>query len=162
MNLSIATLFWVDWKCPKKSDMKPDPSGPSGSTGWWQLKYFPFSIPLPWGFMIQFDLRIFFRRVGWNHQLSGNGLGWWFGARWFGFLGSPYESANSLRHGMPCRPKLAILRRPAKPKKQPKAENQRSGFSRLEVMSACGKFTMNKWTTLYASNCHQKYFYITV
>ena len=31
----------------------------------WQLKYFYFQ-PDPWGFMIQFDLRIFFRRVGKN------------------------------------------------------------------------------------------------
>ena len=103
MNLTIATLFWVDWKCPKKSDMKPDPSGPSGSTGWWQLKYFPFSIPLPWGFMIQFDLRIFFRRVGWNHQLSGNGLGWWFGlVVWI--PGSPYESAIHWGTACPAAP----------------------------------------------------------
>ena len=36
-------------------------------TRWWQLKYFYFH-PDPWGFMIQFDLRIFFKWVGWNHQ----------------------------------------------------------------------------------------------
>ena len=31
------------------------------------------SIPKPWGFMIQFDVRIFFKRVGWNRQLV---FGW--------------------------------------------------------------------------------------
>ena len=34
---------------------------------------FSVSIPKPWGFMIQFDVRIFFKWVGWNRQLV---FGW--------------------------------------------------------------------------------------
>ena len=36
-------------------------------SSWWQLKYFFYFHPVPWGFMIQFDEHIF--QMGWNHQV---------------------------------------------------------------------------------------------
>ena len=48
-------------------------------SGWWQLKYFLFSTPIPWGRWTQFDGCIFFRWVGKNHQPG------WF---WENFPGS--------------------------------------------------------------------------
>ena len=39
-------------------------------TAWWQLKDFWNFHPEPWGRFPQFDDHIFFRWVGWNHQLE--------------------------------------------------------------------------------------------
>lgn len=42
------------------------------------------------------------------------------------------EEVCKLLHGMPCRPKLAILRRPAKPKKQPKVKETAKEVEELD------------------------------
>ena len=151
--------------------MKPDASGPSGSTGWWQLKYFLFSLPLPCGLMIQFHLRIFFRRGGWNTNYQTTNyqvivfimLTWWFG-----FLGSPYErdchigvphclsNFTEARHALPPQTRHPTADTGEAKEAAEGGASTKWNLSRLEVMSACGKFTTNKWTTEQASNCHPK------
>ena len=55
---------------------------PKGLSGWWFQIFFLFTPIL--GFIIQFDLRIFFKWVGWNSTTSPSCvclflLDWWFG-----------------------------------------------------------------------------------
>ena len=65
LNLKLFNRsYYLFWKFSVGISQKTFPVVMLGLSRWWQLKYFLNFHPDPWGFMIQFDLRIFFKWVG--------------------------------------------------------------------------------------------------